>query len=569
VMLRRLMLLAGVVALAATAVLLAWPDAEEWAPESFPSPYLRLVSSEARVVAYEIERAVVEGTGGVVGTFEKVGVVYPEPGVSAFRFTDDSVVNGVTYRYRVVPVYADGRPPEQPGVMSRELTPLAPPQLVTVAAPVRDTGPSTFQVLSPEWLPVTGAASYTVLYRERGTDGAFVPLPERVLASAQRSCGEGTRHCVDVRLPAGRTYDFQVFASPAVDAGRDRSGVSVVRGNSLWGAPEVPTLTLVGVNGRSPQLSWGAPSPSVQNMVLEHSTDNGQTWRAVPPGGGCGRLQELPSRSCVESRSLAGGVNHLYRLRVSNPVFEAVGVQTVSAMVVGAVTVSVPQGQLFHDSATLEWRAPGADQYEVFLLSPNAVWSCSPGPLGCPDPLPPGVDRVAGPGNFLSAKLENSATLGNLTASNTYRFVVVAVNPVSGSGGVFQGSFTTLPAPVSGGGTGNGTGDGTSGGTGGGTGGATTCRRVCEKTYYEYKCGVSVVYENVQTCSTKPAVTRQQCTGPGSVEYAPGLWAWQPKVCRTVTVTPARSVCTWDMVSTYTQNYCIARGLDSCRDVCS
>jgi hypothetical protein len=111
------------------------------------------------------------------------------------------------------------------------------------------------------------------------------------------------------------------------------------------------------VNGQTPQLSWAQPGLSVQSLVLEHSTD-GKTWRPASRTTntpnvttGCANLLNLPANACDDTRKLAGGANHQYRLRASNPAFDVAGTQTVSAVVVGEITRKV--SKVTHHSARM------------------------------------------------------------------------------------------------------------------------------------------------------------------------------------------------------------------------
>jgi hypothetical protein len=518
--------------LAGAALLLAFAVAAQNRAPSTPGPHtlaasdlyaqhLRLVSDQARVAFYEIMRAPV-GADGTLGAYVRVGSVsVGEP----LRIVDTSVTNGVSYRYKVVSVLTDGT--RLDSQLSRPLTPLARPELAEVAAPVRGEGASRYQVLLPEWSPVPGAASYTVLYRERGSSSEFSPLPDPVLASAQRTCAGNTRYCVEVRLPAGRTYDFQVVASPTVTPGRDRSVPSVQRGNSLWGQVEAPPLRLERVDGVSPQLSWDLASPSVQALTLEHSTD-GTTWSAVTSGG-CANASTLPARGCSDARSLTGGVRHYYRVRASNPVFDAVSATPVSGVVVAQPSSSVRN--LSHDSATVEYAAAGADTFELVFA---------------------GNSRYKGP--------NRSVALGALLADRSYGFTVTATNSESGSSVSVPGSLRTNRAPVvppppppsddgGGGGGGDDGGGGelpppppppppSGGGGGSGVSPTPTCRQSCTYSLQTYQCGTTRVQRSFTQCRSVPPVTRQVCTYSGTL----GLITWKVS-CRDVVVTPGRSLC--------------------------
>lgn len=370
---RKLSLVAIAAALAVAAFAATRSQTLELAPaaELLSPAHLRLVSGD-QAVGYWVYRAEVS-PGGVVGQFTKVGEVAVAPGETGYRFVDRNVTNGVSYRYKVAAVFADGSTSEM-SRETRDLTPLEMPRLRETRTPVRGQGAAARQAALPEWDPVPGAQGYVVQYRRAGSV-EWLPYEQLVAEASPAVAAEcrAGRRCAELPLPANAAYEFRVLASSSPVTTRDLSRPSDPHGAELEGMPVKPQLQVT-VRGTTPTLSW----PQVFGARnLEVLLDDKVVQGASSACGAVNlRVNAAERTNCTDTApNVPVGRAITYQLRASNSLGSALS-DPVTVTLVGPVSVRMSNQTT--SGARFDWSAAGADSFDVFVCSdPSASGSCS------------------------------------------------------------------------------------------------------------------------------------------------------------------------------------------------
>jgi hypothetical protein len=223
--------------------------------------------------------------------------VNPASRPSATTAIVEGVSRSVGYRFRVAAVNAAGI--GQYSASSATVSPKAPPAAPSaprnVAGLARD-GSVVLQWMAPL---ATGGATISSYRVEVSTDSgrtwvaatSAVPSPQSGVSPATTVTG----------LVNGRNYVFRVAAVNAGGQGAFSAVSGVITPRALVVSQAAPTNVVLrnGVSGCRPaSLSWTAPTTTSNQRVLGYvvqlSTDNGTTWRALGSCSSCITSMRLP-----------------------------------------------------------------------------------------------------------------------------------------------------------------------------------------------------------------------------------------------------------------------------------
>jgi len=337
-------------------------------------------------------------------------------GVTTTSFTDNGLVNGTKYYYKVAAVNANGTSPlsNEASATPQATVPSAPTGLVASAGN-RNVMLSWTAPSSDGGSPITG---YTI-YRSTspGREGT------RVYATATSST------YTDTAVTNGTTYYYRVAAVNAVGRSQQSAEASATPQPTVT-APSAPQGLAATGSNQAVQLSWSAPASNGGAAVTSYNV-----YRSTTAGGeGSTPVATGVTTTNFSDSPLNNGTTYYYTVAAVN--VAGTGPQSGEANATPQATAPfAPTGlaaSAGDRNVTLSWTAPSSDGGSP-ITGYNIYRSTTPGGEG---------NTALATGVTTTNYTDNSVTNGT-----TYYYTVAAVNAVAT--GPQTGEASATPRPPS------------------------------------------------------------------------------------------------------------------------
>jgi len=369
--------------------------------------------SGSPITGYRIEQS----TSGGAWT-----VLTPDEAADATTRTVSPLVNGTSYRFRVIAINARG--PSIASVSSDSVMPDVVPGVPGQPTASVTGDPVVGGELTVSWSAPTNEGTAITGYRiEQSSDGGA----NWTVASADS--GSASPSYVVTGLVNGTSYVFRVAAINSAGPG----GASIPSEPEIpIGAPAAPAKPTVVAGDQQATVTWVAPSDGgspITGYRVERSSDNGVNWTVVTPSPGAG------DDSLVVT-GLANGTSYLFRviaINVRGDSSASISSDAVMPNVVpqapGQPTASVTGDPVVGGELTVSWSAPTNEGtaitgYRIEQSSDGgANWSMA----------------VADTGSSATSRV-----ISGLTNGTSYVFRVAAIN-AAGAGTASLASAPAMP----------------------------------------------------------------------------------------------------------------------------